>query len=173
MTFLVFLLWNNDGNVINCFPLQWLPFATAYFLKMICDVAWPTKLLSLQLWCTSYFRLRIINLWEFPVHNPGLCLQAFMHFNCLFLYLFTLLHHRYKIKIKPVPDVIVPVARFSPFSSLILKNVTVSVLVHMCYCSCPTHGQLQISLGYGFLILCLFTCAHQYLISGKYSFKIY
>lgn len=171
MTFLVFLLWNNDGNVINCFPLQWLPFATAYFLQMICDVAWPTKLLSLQLCCTSSFRLRIINLWEFPVHNPDLCLQALMHFNCLFLYLLTLLHHRHKIK--PDSDVIVLVARFPPFPSLILKNTTISVLVCMSYCSHLTHGQLQVPPGYGFLTVSLFTCVHQYLIFGKYSFKIY
>lgn len=96
---------------------------------------------------------------------------SFYAFQLLVLYLFTLLHHRHKIK--PDPDVIVPVARFSPFPSLILKNVTISVLVCMCYCSCLTHGQLQIPLGYGFLIVCLFTCVHRYLIFGKYSFKIY
>lgn len=95
---------------------------------------------------------------EFPVHNPGLCLQAFIHFNCFFLYLFTIQHHRHKIK--PNPHVIVSTTRFLPFLSLILKKISISVLVHMSVTVLTLHIDIfrfhwaMDSLEYAYLFLC-------------------
>ena len=126
MTSLDSLLKNDDENVINCFCSLMAPLCQT-FLK------WSMMLHDQPNFCPSSLSVSdtLDSNYEtlFPVHKPALCLQEFIHSSAYFctLHSFTLLYHGHKIK--PGSDVIIPIARFLPFSSLVLENISISVIV--------------------------------------------